>query len=95
VFAVRAVAPACWNQQSLSFAYNREMNSARRFWYRPALFPEKNNCPHNSPSGHLAPHVSFQWFRCEVMFENEHTFRSWMHHVRTCTAFAQLAWAAA
>jgi hypothetical protein len=23
------------------------------------------------------------------MFENEHTFCSWIHHVRTCTAFAQ------
>jgi hypothetical protein len=30
-------------------------------------------------------------FRCEVMFENEHTFCSWIHHVRTCTAFAQLS----
>jgi hypothetical protein len=30
-------------------------------------------------------------FRCEVMFENEHTFCSWIHHVRTCTAFT---WAA-
>jgi hypothetical protein len=31
----------------------------------------------------------------EVMFENEHTFCSSIYHVRTCTAFAQLAWAAA
>jgi hypothetical protein len=29
-------------------------------------------------------------FRCEVMFENEHTFCSWIHHVRTCTALACL-----
>jgi hypothetical protein len=34
-------------------------------------------------------------FRCEVMFENEHTFHSWIRHVCTCTTFAQLAWAAA
>jgi hypothetical protein len=34
-------------------------------------------------------------FRCEVMLENEHTFCLWKHHVRTCTAFEQLAWAAA
>jgi hypothetical protein len=34
-------------------------------------------------------------FRCEIMFENEHTLCSWIHHVRTYTAFAQLAWAAA
>jgi hypothetical protein len=34
-------------------------------------------------------------FWCEVMFENEQTFCSWIHHVRTCTAFKQLAWAAA
>jgi hypothetical protein len=34
-------------------------------------------------------------FRCEVMFDNEHTFCSWIHHVRICTAFAQLVWAAA
>jgi hypothetical protein len=33
-------------------------------------------------------------FRCEVMFENEHTFCSWIHHVRTRTAFAKV-WAAA
>jgi hypothetical protein len=30
-----------------------------------------------------------------VMFENKHTFCSWIHLVRTCTAFAQLVWAAA
>jgi hypothetical protein len=34
-------------------------------------------------------------FRCEVTFENEHSFCSWIHHVRTCTAFVPLAWAAA
>jgi hypothetical protein len=33
--------------------------------------------------------------RCEVMFENEHTFCSWIHHVHICTAFAQLVWPAA
>jgi hypothetical protein len=33
--------------------------------------------------------------RCEVTFENERTLCSWIHHVRTCTSFAQLAWAAA
>jgi hypothetical protein len=38
---------------------------------------------------------SSKQFRSEAMFENEHTFCSWIHHVRTCTAFAQLAWAAA
>jgi nitrate reductase gamma subunit len=30
---------------------------------------------------------SSKWFRCEVMFENEHTFFSWTHHVCTCTVF--------
>jgi hypothetical protein len=34
-------------------------------------------------------------FRCEVMFENEHTFCLWINHVLISTAFAQLAWAAA
>jgi hypothetical protein len=29
-------------------------------------------------------------FRCEVTFENEQTFCSWIHHVRTCTAVAKL-----
>jgi hypothetical protein len=29
------------------------------------------------------------------MFENEHTLWSRIHCVRTCTAFAQLVWAAA
>jgi hypothetical protein len=34
-------------------------------------------------------------YRCKVVSENEHTICSWIHHVHTCTAFAQLAWAAA
>jgi hypothetical protein len=34
-------------------------------------------------------------FRCEVMFENEHTFCSSIHRVCICTDFAQLAWSAA
>jgi hypothetical protein len=34
-------------------------------------------------------------FRCAVMLENEQVFWSCIHHVRTCTYFAQLAWAAA
>jgi hypothetical protein len=38
---------------------------------------------------------SSRWFQCELMFENVHMFCSWIHHVRTCTAFVQLAWAAA
>jgi hypothetical protein len=38
---------------------------------------------------------SSKWFQREVMSENEHTFWSCIHHVRTCTASAQLAWAAA
>jgi hypothetical protein len=29
-------------------------------------------------------------FRCEVMLENDHTFCSWMNHVRTRIAFRQL-----
>jgi hypothetical protein len=29
------------------------------------------------------------------MFENEHTFCSWIHHALTCTVFAELALAAA
>jgi hypothetical protein len=31
----------------------------------------------------------------EAVFENAHTFWTSMHHVRTCTASAQLAWAVA
>jgi hypothetical protein len=36
-------------------------------------------------------------FLCEVdlLFENEHTFCSWIHHVHTCIKFVQMAWAAA
>jgi hypothetical protein len=34
-------------------------------------------------------------FRCEAIFENEHTLCSWKHRVRICTAFVKLAWAAA
>jgi hypothetical protein len=29
---------------------------------------------------------SSKQFRCEVIFENEHTYCSWIHHVRTRTA---------
>jgi hypothetical protein len=38
---------------------------------------------------------SSRHFRCEVLFENRHTFRSWIHHVRTCTAFVQALWSEA
>jgi hypothetical protein len=31
-------------------------------------------------------------FKCEVMPDNEHTFCSWIHCVRTCTTFEQMAW---
>jgi hypothetical protein len=34
-------------------------------------------------------------YRSKGMFENEHTFCSWIHHVRIWTAFAQLEWAEA
>jgi hypothetical protein len=30
-------------------------------------------------------------FRCEVMLKNGRTFCAWIHHLCTCTAFAQLA----
>jgi hypothetical protein len=96
VFAVWAVAQSCWNQQPFSFSSNRKMNSIGRYWYRPTLSIQKQ-WSYNSPSRHWAPHASLQWFRfgCEAVFENELTFCSWPHCVRTCTAFAQLAWAAA
>jgi hypothetical protein len=29
--------------------------------------------------------ASSKWFRCEVMFENEHAFCSFVHNVHTCT----------
>jgi hypothetical protein len=34
-------------------------------------------------------------FKYEVMFENEHTFYSRIHHVSICRYFMQLTWAAA
>jgi hypothetical protein len=34
-------------------------------------------------------------FRCKVMFENEHSFCSRIHHIRISTAFPHLAWASA
>jgi hypothetical protein len=43
------------------------------------------NCHNNSTR---------QFQHC-VIFENKHTFCSWMHNVRTCTTFAQLVWATA
>jgi hypothetical protein len=46
---------------------------------------------------HIAKYFknSSKRFRCEVMFDNEHTFCSCKYHVRICTAFAQLTLAAA
>jgi hypothetical protein len=34
---------------------------------------------------------SIKRFWCEVMFENEHTFCSWIHNIRIYTTFEQLA----
>lgn len=40
-------------------------------------------------------HWQQQCSRWEVMFGNEHTLRSGIHHVGTCKTFAQLRWAGA
>jgi hypothetical protein len=48
--------------------------------------------PRRQPSGHFLVRIriakcftnSNKRFRCEVMFENEHTFCPWIHHIRTC-----------
>jgi hypothetical protein len=37
---------------------------------------------------HKQQQTLFMW---SVVFENEHAFCSWIHHVGTCTAFARLA----
>lgn len=61
--------------------------------YKQFLCPKISQC--------IAPLLSFQnresrkRFRCGKMFENKHTFRMWIHRVRTCTVSAQLSWAAA
>jgi hypothetical protein len=39
--------------------------------------------------------TSSRLLRCEVVFQNKHTVCSWIHYVCICTAFAQMAWAAA
>jgi hypothetical protein len=99
VFIVWVLAPSCLNQQSLSFSPKRHFPVATtscvpKFYYQSVyccliryflVRIRTAKCFTNSSSR----------FRCEVTFENEHTFCSWIHHIRTCIAFAQLAWAAA
>jgi hypothetical protein len=38
-------------------------------------------------------HERQQKIRCEIISENKHVFYFWIHHVRICTALAQLMWA--
>jgi hypothetical protein len=90
VFAVWAVISSCWNQQTIPFCSNREVNWIRRFWYVNWVLRTlerflKYCC--QSVYFCLICYFPYQNKHCK-MFHDQQTIRKYTFYPREYTLFA-------